>query len=61
MFNNTKYTKWYFSIVDAAKSTSGYTEQHHIIPKCLGGTDDADNLVNLSAREHFVCHWLQLK
>ena len=63
MFNNTKYTKWYFSIVDTArtKSTSGYTEQHHIIPKCLGGTDDVNNLVNLSAREHFVCHWLLTK
>lgn len=53
MFNNTKYTKWYFSIIESAKTRhlSGYVERHHIIPKCLKGTDDANNIVELSARK----------
>ena len=35
-----------------------YTEKHHIIPKSHGGSNDKDNLVALSAREHFIAHWL---
>jgi hypothetical protein len=35
-----------------------YYECHHIIPKCMGGSDNIDNLVNLTAKEHFVCHHL---
>ncbi len=35
-----------------------YLETHHIIPKCIGGSDDKENLVNLPAREHFICHLL---
>jgi len=35
-----------------------YYEKHHIIPKCIKGTDDKDNLVLLTAREHYVCHKL---
>ena len=36
----------------------GYKERHHIIPRCLGGTDVKDNLVYLTAREHFIAHKL---
>jgi len=38
-FLKNKYTKWYFNIVSAAQNRdiSGYTEEHHIIPKSLGG------------------------
>ena len=55
-----KYSKWYFNIISAAKTREiiGYTEKHHIIPKSLGGTNTKDNLVRLTAREHFVCHRL---
>lgn len=35
-----------------------YYEKHHIMPKCLGGDDHIDNLVLLTAREHFICHKL---
>jgi hypothetical protein len=38
-----------------------YYEKHHIIPRCLGGADDKDNLVLLTAREHFLCHKLLCK
>lgn len=39
----------------------GYTEKHHIIPRCLGGSNDKKNLVELTAREHFICHLLLTK
>jgi len=58
-----KYTRWYNQIIANAQNriTEGYTERHHIQPRSLGGADTADNLVNLTAREHFVCHWLLTK
>ena len=58
-----KYTKWYNQITDRARDRviEGYTEKHHIKPRSLGGTDDTDNLVELTAREHFICHWLLTK
>jgi hypothetical protein len=58
-----KYTRWYNNITEQAKvrTIDGYTEKHHIIPRSLGGSNDADNIVRLTAREHFVCHWLLTK
>lgn len=38
-----------------------YYEKHHIIPKCLGGSDDKENLIKLTYREHFIAHWLLVK
>lgn len=35
-----------------------YFESHHIIPKCLGGTNDCDNIIDLFANEHFIAHKL---
>lgn len=35
-----------------------YYENHHIVMKSMGGTNDKDNLVMLTAREHFLAHWL---
>lgn len=35
-----------------------YHERHHIVPKCLGGTNDEENLIDLFAREHFIAHKL---
>ena len=58
-----KYQKWYNSIVENAKlnkKKKGY-ERHHIIPKSLGGSNSVSNLVYITAREHFVCHWLLTK
>lgn len=36
----------------------GYAERHHIVPKSAGGTNTVENLVWLTAREHFLAHWL---
>ena len=35
-----------------------YKETHHIIPRCLGGEDNEDNLIGLTPREHFIAHKL---
>lgn len=40
------------------KILDGYYESHHIVPKCIGGTDKIENLVLLTAKEHFICHLL---
>ena len=58
-----KYKNWYDSIIATAthRILITYTEKHHIIPRSLGGDDSSANLVNLTAREHFICHWLLTK
>lgn len=38
-----------------------YTERHHIIPKCMSGTNSNDNLVRLTYRDHVFAHALLLK
>ena len=40
---------------------SGYCEKHHIIPKCMGGTDELENLVLLPAKAHYIAHLLLCK
>ena len=35
-----------------------YTEVHHIIPECMGGTSEKENLVQLYAKEHLLAHKL---
>lgn len=56
------YNKHYRLLIEKAKNRlledKPYTELHHIIPKSEGGNDDVTNLVKLTAREHFIAHWL---
>lgn len=40
------------------KKDGHYFEKHHIIPKCKGGDNLKTNIVYLTAREHFIAHWL---
>ena len=63
IFIANKYTRWYYNIVNRAKTRMiiGYTEKHHIIPKSCGGDNSKENLVVLTAREHFVCHLLLVR
>ena len=67
IFIQNKYTHCYYSIIDKAKGQDRkkkcgiYYENHHILPKCLGGLNNKENLVLLNAREHFICHWLLIK
>jgi len=65
------YNKIYASIVlraqyeydarKALKANGAYYEFHHIIPKSLGGSDALFNRALLTAKEHFICHWLLVK
>lgn len=65
--SNNKYYKWYVSICQAALTRTLpkhiYTEVHHILPKSIYPeyTKTPENLVILTAREHFICHWLLTK
>mgnify|MGYP000037463157 CR=1 FL=1 len=54
------YEKIYNQIINKAKirNVDGYTEKHHIIPKCMNGTNNPTNIVKLTARQHFLPHWL---
>ena len=35
-----------------------YYENHHILPRCLNGSVNKNNLVLLTAKEHYLCHKL---
>jgi len=50
-------------IIERAKSRQieGYTETHHIVPRCLGGSNKKDNLVNLTLKEHYLVHLLLVR
>jgi len=73
MFLDNEYTNEYYSIIKKNKNlTKGlsnrsikksfpYTERHHIIPDSLGGSNLSDNLVFMSAIDHYKCHQLLTK
>ena len=66
LFLDNKYTNWYFNIIKNAKSKNRskeleYYENHHIIPKSLGGERNMSNEVLLTAKEHYICHLLLIK
>ena len=54
------YSNHYSLLIEKARHRvlSTYTERHHIIPKCMGGSNDASNIVSLTPEEHFVAHQL---
>lgn len=60
------YSNIYTQLINKAKSRNlskqdCYIERHHVIPHSEGGTDDESNLVNLTAREHYIAHLLLAK
>ena len=54
------YRRIYDNIISNSmgRTNNGYTENHHIIPRCMGGGDESTNMATLTAREHYLCHWL---
>lgn len=54
-----KFIEHYKKVNETVAVTS--TELHHIIPKCLNGTNDKSNLVRLTYRQHFIAHELLYK
>ena len=63
MFINNKYYRWYMHIIQRSlgRTKSSVYELHHIIPRCVGGSNTSSNLVYLTFREHFLCHRLLTK
>jgi len=60
------YAKIYDNLINSRKDLNrnmknGVYEKHHIIPKCLDGTNDKNNLILLTPREHYVAHRLLYK
>ncbi len=59
------YTLHYDNLIERAKNRSiiplVYKEQHHIIPRCIGGNDSSENKVDLLPEEHLVAHLLLVK
>ena len=64
-FEKNKYCRLYFKLISNRKSLGlpegHYYERHHIFPSSLGGPNSKRNLIRLSAREHFLCHFLLTK
>lgn len=64
IYTSNKYTSVYYMIVNRSidenrkRSDGRIYEEHHIIPKSCGGTNDPCNLVFLTPKEHYVCHRL---
>lgn len=62
--SENKYSRWYNALIAKAKSRdslTGYVEKHHIIPRCMGGSNEESNIATLTYREHFIVHWLLSK
>lgn len=58
------YSRIYENLIFSAKNRKKpkcYCEKHHIVPKSMGGNDSKENLAILTAREHFLAHWLLKK
>lgn len=65
---NMNYEKIYNSLIQSRKSRGldkskleGYYERHHIVPRSMGGSNEDNNLVLLTGREHYVAHLLLTK
>lgn len=57
------YHAHYRKLIDRAKFRVlvGYAERHHIVPRCMGGDNAVENLVWLTAEEHYCAHLLLVK
>ena len=64
-FKENKYSLWYTNLIHKAKNRilpdEVYVERHHIIPKCISNNHSKENLVYLTAREHYIAHALLWK
>ena len=57
------YVKHYNRLVEQARQREydGYVEVHHIVPRCMGGSNEKSNLVALTPEEHYIAHLLLVK
>jgi hypothetical protein len=55
------YKNIYNQLITKAQLRNTGQDNHHIIPKSLGGSNDSSNLVLLTHKEHYVAHHLLMK
>lgn len=57
------YRRHYDALIERARhrTVAGYSERHHIVPSCIGGSNAKKNIVRLTGPEHFVAHQLLVK
>lgn len=62
-YNIINYAKSRYAYVGDTKrnranveASLGYMEKHHIVPRCMGGSDEHSNMVWLTVREHLHVH-----
>lgn len=57
------YAKHYNALMLRAKSRLliGLVERHHILPRCMGGGNEPENMADLTPEEHYVAHQLLVK
>jgi len=57
------YSAHYDRLIARAREHTlvGYKERHHVLPRCMGGGNEHENLVYLTAEEHYVAHQLLVK
>ena len=66
-FKQNKYLTYYNHIIKTAiaehrvRETDTHYENHHIVPKSVGGSNSRLNLVLLTGREHFIVHLLLVR
>lgn len=55
------YFKRYVRFIQSIRENTGTVEIHHILPKSLGGSNEKNNLIALTPRQHFIAHWMLWK
>ena len=57
------YKKHYNLLIERSRTRtlSGYVERHHIVPRCMGGTNEKSNIAVLTPEEHYLAHQLLVK
>lgn len=60
-YNNLYLTR-YIKLIETRKyriiPDNTYTETHHILPRSFKGSNSNENLIILTAREHYIAHWM---
>lgn len=54
----TRYQRFSQALRQRKLPPDAIAETHHMVPRCMGGSDDPDNLVELTLREHYLAHWM---
>ena len=59
---NNKYFNYYRNIIiNRINNPILCGENHHIVPRSMGGTNGKENIVKLTPKEHYICHLCLIK